>query len=187
MDTLLSGGEVPVDGFLCPGHVSVVIGSEAYEPIASRHGCPCVVAGFDAPGILAGIAHLARQVVDGEARVTNLYPQVVRSGGNPHALALLDRVFAPADVAWRALGTIPESGLDLRPEFADHDAFRRYDVTLGEDRDPPGCRCGEVITGRLLPNECELFGGACTPRAPVGPCMVSSEGTCQAWFKYGRK
>jgi hydrogenase expression/formation protein HypD len=187
MRALLEDPGIRIDGFLCPGHVSVVIGADAYVPLVREHGRPCVVCGFDAVQILEGIVELVRQIASGEGEVANLYPQVVRSEGNPRALELLHRVFRPGDAVWRALGTIPASGLDLRPEFEDHDAYLRFDVTPGEDRDPPGCRCGEVITGRTTPPECELFGLGCTPRSPVGPCMVGSEGTCRAWFKYGRR
>jgi hydrogenase expression/formation protein HypD len=164
-----------------------VIGAEAYRPIVEDFARPCAVSGFDAVQILEGVLSLVRGVVDGEARLENLYPQVVRDEGNPRALALLDEAFVPADAVWRALGTIPGSGLDLRPELADLDALRRFDIELGEDDDPPGCRCGEVITGRCAPADCDLFGSGCTPREPVGPCMVSSEGTCQAWYRYRRE
>ena len=107
--------------------------------------------------------------------------------GNPRALELLDEVFVAADSPWRALGTIPASGLELREEVREFDALRRFDVTLGEDREPPGCRCGEVITGRCAPSDCTLFAETCTPVFPVGPCMVSSEGACRAWFRYRRR
>jgi hydrogenase expression/formation protein HypD len=187
MRALLADPDIRIDGFLCPGHVSVVIGAEAYRPVVSEHSKPCVVSGFDALQIMEGILHLVRQVVAGEARLGNLYPQVVGDEGNPHALALLDEVFVPADAPWRALGVIAASGLELRPDFAGLDALRRFDVELGEDHDPPGCRCGEVITGRCMPADCDLFAEACTPRSPVGPCMVSSEGSCQAWFRYRKE
>ncbi|MHC4427218.1 MAG: hydrogenase formation protein HypD [Planctomycetota bacterium] len=186
MRTLLADPEVRIDGFLCPGHVSVIIGAAAYRPIVEAFGKPCVVSGFEALQIMEGILHLVRQCNRGEARLENLYPQVVTDEGNQRAQALIDEVFVPGDSAWRALGVMPESGLDLRPEFAEFDAFERYGLTLGEDHDPPGCRCGEVISGKCEPVDCKLFGSICTPIYPVGPCMVSSEGTCQAWFKYRR-
>lgn len=186
MRTLLSDPEIPIDGFLCPGHVSVVIGAQAYQPIVALHGRPCVIAGFEPLQMMEGILHLAQQAVAGEARLENLYAKVVGEGPHPHAWPLIERVFEPADAAWRALGVMPESGLDLRAEYAAFDAFDRFSLVLGEDKDPPGCRCGEVITGRCAPLDCPLFGGVCTPVTPIGPCMVSSEGTCQAWFKYRR-
>lgn len=190
MRALLDDPQTRIDGFLCPGHVSVVIGSKAYDEIVARYGRPCVVGGFEPLQIMESVVALVRQIVDMQhgrpARNENLYPAVVRPEGNPAALALLDRVFVPGNAAWRALGVMEESGLDLREEFADFDAFARFGITLGEDREAPGCRCGEVITGRCEPAECRLFGTVCTPINPIGPCMVSSEGTCQAWFKYRR-
>ncbi|MHC4413678.1 MAG: hydrogenase formation protein HypD [Planctomycetota bacterium] len=186
MHGLLSDPDAMIDGFLCPGHVSVIIGAEAYRPIVEGYEKPCVVSGFEPLQIMQGILHLTRQVATGASRLENLYPQVVTADGNRRAQALIERVFVPGDSAWRALGVIEASGLDLRPEFADFDAFRRFGATLGEDHDPPGCRCAEVITGRCEPANCSLFGSVCTPIYPIGPCMVSTEGTCQAWFKYRR-
>jgi hydrogenase expression/formation protein HypD len=187
MLALLDDPEVRIDGFLCPGHVSVIIGADAYLPVVREFQRPCAVAGFDPKMILSGIVELADQAASGRAELVNLYPQVVRSDGNPTALALLDKVFTVADSVWRALGTIPMSGLDLKPEYARFDAFAKYSIELGEDRDPPGCRCGEVITGKCAPADCDLFGEACTPLDPIGPCMVSSEGTCRAWYRYRRR
>ncbi|MHC4101795.1 MAG: hydrogenase formation protein HypD [Planctomycetota bacterium] len=186
MRTLLADPDVGIDGFLCPGHVSVIIGAGAYRPIVEDFGKPCAVSGFEALQIMDGIVHLVRQVVAGEARLENLYDQVVTDEGNARARALINEVFVPGDSAWRALGVMPDSGLDLRPEYAEFDALQRFDITPGEDHDPPGCRCGEVISGKCQPVDCRLFGSVCTPIYPVGPCMVSSEGTCQAWFKYRR-
>ncbi|MBN1444072.1 MAG: hydrogenase formation protein HypD [Planctomycetes bacterium] len=185
MLALLSADDVRVDGFLCPGHVSVVIGSEAYRPVAERHRRACVVAGFEPEQMLLGILRLLEQLARGEADVENVYSAAVSPGGNPQALAVLDRVFEPADAVWRAMGTIPASGLELRESYRPLDARFRFDLELGEDYDPPGCRCGEVIQGKVEPEECALFGTECTPARPVGPCMVSSEGTCAAWHKYG--
>jgi hydrogenase expression/formation protein HypD len=186
MRTLLADPDIEIEGFICPGHVSVIIGAESYRPIVEAHRKPCVVTGFEALQIMEGILHLVRQIVRGETRLENIYPQVVTPEGNPRAQRLIELVFEPGDSAWRALGVMPESGLDVREEYAEFDAFRRFGIALGEDHDPPGCRCGEVITGKCSPVECRLFGSVCTPIYPVGPCMVSSEGTCQAWFKYRR-
>jgi hydrogenase expression/formation protein HypD len=186
MLTLLADPDLRIDGFICPGHVSVIIGADAYRPIVREHRKPCVVTGFEALQIMEGILHLVTQIARGEAILENLYPEVVTPGGNARAKALLELVFTPGSSAWRALGEMPGSGLDLRPEFDRFDAFRRFDITLGEDHEPPGCRCGEVISGKCKPADCRLFGTVCTPIYPVGPCMVSSEGTCQAWFKYRR-
>jgi len=186
MEALLAGGEVPVDGFLCPGHVSVIIGAGAYRPIAERYHKPCVVAGFEPRGMLEAILHIVRQVADGKALVENAYGAVVSSEGNAVARDVVDRVFVPADAVWRAMGTLPDSGLELREGFRAFDAVGRLGVEIGPDVCPDGCLCGEVIQGKATPAECALFGTACTPVEPVGPCMVSSEGTCAAWYKYNR-
>ena len=186
MMTLLADPDVRIDGFICPGHVSVIIGAEAYRPVVEEHGKPCVVTGFEALQIMQGILHLTKQVAAGQAKLENLYPEVVSADGNLRAKRLIEEVFMPGDSAWRALGRMAKSGLDLREEYMAFDAFKRFDITLGEDNDPPGCRCGEVITGKCYPGDCPLFGSVCTPIYPIGPCMVSSEGSCQAWFKYRR-
>ena len=186
MAALLSAGDVPIDGFLCPGHVSVVIGASAYRPIAEKYGKPCVVAGFEPVNMLEGILALVRQVSAGTASVENAYGVAVRQDGNPIARKMIDQVFAPAPAVWRAIGTIDASGLELREAYRHLDAREHFGVALGEDYEPPGCRCGEVIQGKMDPPSCSLFGRQCTPVAPVGPCMVSSEGTCAAWYKYNR-
>jgi len=186
MRALLDDPSINIDGFLCPGHVSVIIGSGVYQPLVDEYGKPCVVVGFEAEQIMDGVVHLARQVAAREARLENLYAEAVTTDGNCVAQDLLEQVFVPGDSAWRALGVIDASGLDLRPEYEAFDAFHRFDITLGSDREPPGCRCGEVITGRCKPVDCKLFGRVCTPIYPVGPCMVSSEGSCQAYFRYRR-
>ncbi len=175
-----------IDGFLCPGHVSVIIGANAYLPIVRKHRQPCVIGGFEEALMAEALAALAEQVRDGEARLINLYPEAVKPGGNRVALACLDGVFMTADVRWRGLGVIPDSGLVLRPSLSGFDAARRFALNLPEEREPRGCLCGQVIAGRVTPERCRLFGRTCTPINPIGPCMVSSEGTCQAWFKYAR-
>ncbi|MEN8151532.1 MAG: hydrogenase formation protein HypD [Planctomycetota bacterium] len=186
MRTLLDDPDGRIDGFLCPGHVSVILGSEVYRPVVEEYGKPCVVAGFEPLHIMRGVLHLVRQAVEGVAALENVYPEAVSDEGNPVARELIDRVFVPGSSAWRALGEMAESGLDLRPEFSRFDAFVRFGIELGEDHEPPGCRCGDVISGKCEPVDCRLFGEICTPVYPVGPCMVSSEGSCQAWFKYRR-
>jgi hydrogenase expression/formation protein HypD len=185
VSALLSGGTT-LDGLLCPGHVSIIIGADAYQVVVDGWGVPCVIAGFEPAGMLAGIAGLVEQVVAGEARVDNAYGVAVRPEGNRAAMELLDRVFAPADAVWRAIGTIPGSGLELREEYERFDARTALGVEIGEDYEPAGCVCGQVIQGIVEPADCPLFGVACSPMNPVGPCMVSSEGTCAAWYKYNR-
>lgn len=186
MRALLDAGDAALDGFLCPGHVSVIIGSEAYRPVVQEYGVPCVVVGFEPRDILVALVHLLEQVIAGRPQLENVYATAVRPEGNPVARQLLGKVFVESDTPWRALGVIPESGLELRPRYHRFDALRRFRVSLGDDVDHPACRCGEVICGRAMPDECQLFGTACTPLRPFGPCMVSSEGTCSAWYKYNR-
>jgi hydrogenase expression/formation protein HypD len=186
MNALLSAGDVPLDGFLAPGHVSVIIGAAAYQPLAAQYHRPVVVAGFEPEQILKGLVHLVRQVVEGRATVENVYASVVSERGNEVARRLLDRAFVVADAPWRELGVIPRSGLELAPAYRRFDALERFGVELGQDEDRPLCRCGEVITGKVEPRECPAFGRSCTPLEPIGPCMVSSEGTCAAWYKYAR-
>lgn len=189
MDALLAGGEVRIDGFICPGHVSVIIGSQAYEPVVQRYRRPCVVAGFTAEQVLGGVAAILRQLANGEARVENFYADAVRPEGNPAALACIHRVFEVVDATWRGLGEIPKSGMGLRTEFAAFGVARRLGIPWPPSEEgisEHGCRCGDVIRGALDPHECPLFGQSCTPAHPVGPCMVSREGSCQAEYKYGR-
>ena len=186
------GGAAPpakVDGFLCPGHVSVILGYEAYGRIARQFNRPCVVAGFDPGQVLAGIAEIVRQLADGAPAACTVYPSV-SAAGNALALRLLEEVFQPADAAWRGLGVIPASGLELREEFVEFDAARRFELptsgqTTAVAEELAACRCGDVLRGLISPEHCALFGRKCTPRDPVGPCMVSSEGACAAAYKYG--
>lgn len=186
MLALLSAGDTALDGFLCPGHVSVIIGAGAYRPVVERYGKPCVVAGFEPEQMLTGLVHLVRQVTTGRGALENVYPAVVTHDGNRAALAMMRRVFEPTDTAWRALGTIAASGLALARGYERFDAARRFAIAIGEDDDPDGCLCGEVIQGKVEPSACPLFDKGCTPLQPIGPCMVSSEGACAAWYKYGR-
>ncbi len=186
MRALLSMADIPLDGFLCPGHVSVIVGYGAYEEIVRDYARPCVVAGFDALQVLLGVEAILEQLVGGKPSACTVYSSVTREG-NVEGRRVLDEVFVPVDEAWRALGVIPNSGFALREEFSRFDAARRFDLPEMESYELPGCRCGEVITGRCLPTECTLFSDRCTPRDPVGPCMVSSEGACAAAYKYERR
>jgi len=177
MAVLASDPGLQVAGFLCPAHVSAIIGADAYRPLAAEQQLPCVITGFEPLDILQGVLMLARQVVAGEARVETQYRRVVRPEGNRTAQALLAAVFEPCAARWRGLGVIPGSGLQLRPEYAAFDAARQLPVTVEPPCEPAGCRCGEILTGQIHPHQCPLFGSVCTPEAPVGACMVSSEGT----------
>ena len=184
MRLLLESGETRIDGFLCPGHVSAIIGARPYEFIARDYGVPCVVAGFEPLDVLQAIDMLVAQVAAREARVEIQYRRTVRWEGNPAALRCLDEVFEPHDVAWRGLGVIPRSGLRLRPSYQELDAALRFPVETPPAREHPGCLCGAVLRGAKEPPECKLFGRTCTPEHPIGPCMVSTEGTCAAWYQY---
>jgi len=186
MHLLLEGGDVAIDGYLCPGHVSVILGSDSYQPLVDAYGIPCVIAGFEPESILKGIAGLLRQTKSGDPAVENAYTAVVTPEGNRHALEIMYSVFDVGPATWRALGELPDSGLLLNETYSEHDAAQHFDIDTDADYELGSCRCGEVIQGKVLPKECDLFGEGCTPQQPVGPCMVSSEGTCAAWYKYGR-
>jgi len=186
LEALCLSDDTQIDGFLCPGHVSVIIGWDAYRPIADRFHVPCVVGGFEPVDILTAVYEIVRQVSTGKAGVANTYRRAVSRKGNAHALEVMDRVFEPVDADWRGIGTIPKSGLRLRDEFANLEALKHFGLHLTESPDPRGCRCGDVLKGVILPPECALFGKKCTPENPVGPCMVSSEGSCAAYYRYGQ-
>jgi len=185
MRALARDPEVEVDGFLLPGHVSVIVGSDAFAFVAGEFAIPAVVVGFAPTDVMRGVETLVGCLAAGRAEVVNLYSRVVRPEGNVTAQALVARFFEPADVTWRGLGEIPGSGLALRAEFAHRDASR-VEVEVPEPVEPAGCRCGDVLKGVIDPPECPLFDGACTPATPVGACMVSSEGTCAAWHRHER-
>ncbi len=185
LEALADDPTVCLDGLICPGHVSVVIGSDAYKPLARRFHLPCVVAGFTLNDILATVLNLLEQIAGGRAEVVNLYRRVVRPEGNRRALDLLDRFFTLADTEWRGLGVLPGSGMVLKAAYASRDASR-IPVELPEPREPAGCRCGEVLRAAIEPPQCPLFGTACTPSTAIGACMVSSEGSCAAWYRHER-
>ena len=173
--------EPDIDGFICPGHVSVIIGSQVYEELAEKYNKPFVVAGFDAEHILAVLYDIIRQLEGNESEVHNLYANAVKTEGNKKAQAIIERYFEPGPAMWRGLGIIENSGLYLKPEYAEYDAGSYgldQDVELAE-----ACSCGDVIIGRINPDECSMFGERCTPENPYGPCMVSSEGACGIWYR----
>jgi len=185
MKALLDLGEIKLDGFICPGHVSVVIGTKPYEFIARDYGIPCVVTGFEPVDVLEGILMLTKQAERGEARVENQYSRLVTENGNEKAVEIMNTVFTPCDADWRGIGVIPGSGLKIRDEYSDFDAAKVFaDVEVPPVKEHKGCRCGEVLRGVIYPYECGLFGRACVPENPVGPCMVSGEGSCAAYYRY---
>lgn len=189
--------ETRIAGYLAAGHAATITGSEIFEPIAERQGVPIVVAGFEPLDILAALVRLVELIRDGAATVENLYPRCVSPEGNPRALELLWKVFRPVDGKWRGIADIPDGNLRLRPEWAHLDARVRFDVDpsviwrAGQEADPriaaceETCICGSIMAGLAKPTECPHFGVECTPEAPVGACMVSSEGTCKIWHLYG--
>lgn len=185
MAVLAEDPEVRIEGFLCPAHVSTVIGTDAYIPLASTYRIPCVVAGFEPLDILLGISMLLRQKKEGVARVENEYSRGATSAGNRKAQELLREVFSPCDTGWRGIGVIPGSGLRIADRYAAFDAEKKHGVPVVFMEETKACRCGDVLKGKILPDGCPLFGKACVPEEPFGPCMVSSEGTCAAYYKYG--
>lgn len=182
---LLSDPAVNIDGFILPGHVSSVIGLAPYRFIAGQCGKPAAIAGFEPLDILEALLFLFRCKAQGKPEVANLYRRVVADAGNPKARAVLETVFRPADALWRGIGCIPGSGLELSEAYADFDAKQAFGIVIEDSPPLPGCKCGEVLKGMIRPDECPLFKKACTPASPVGPCMVSTEGSCAAYFKYG--
>ncbi|MEA1939775.1 MAG: hydrogenase formation protein HypD [Candidatus Caldatribacteriota bacterium] len=183
MKSLLDAEEVNIDGFICPGHVSAIIGSEPYCFIANQYKVPCVISGFEPLDILQGIYMLIKQIEEKRAEIEIQYKRVVRPEGNKIALQKLKEVFRIVDSNWRGIGNIENSGLDLKEEFHRFNA-RKFKVEVEETKEFAGCRCGEVLRGVIIPPECSLFGKICTPEDPKGACMVSSEGTCAAYYKY---
>jgi hydrogenase expression/formation protein HypD len=182
---LLSSGKVHIDGFILPGHVSVIIGKDPYSFLVRDFSLRGVITGFDAIDILEGVYMLVRQKEEGRFEIENQYVRAVRDEGNPRAREFMDEVFEPVAARWRGLGVIPESGLVLREAFKDIDAAEAFGVPYEDKEDPPGCVCGEILQGVKRPPDCLLFGNRCTPEDPVGPCMVSSEGSCAAFYRYG--
>ncbi|MFZ1947360.1 MAG: hydrogenase formation protein HypD [bacterium] len=175
----------PVQGFICPGHVSAIIGARPFEEVASRWRRPCVISGFEPGDILQAVLMLARQLEEGRSAVEVEYLRGVPYEGNRAALAAIERVFVARESEWRGLGVVGDTGLAIREEFAAHDAEAFLPAGLESLPDPPGCKCAEVLRGEIAPPECGLFRSSCTPENPIGPRMVSSEGTCAAHYLYG--
>jgi len=185
MEALLEGGEVQIDGFLCPGHVSVVAGAGIFSFLVERYRTPCVVAGFEPEDMLEAVSMLLAQMDEDRSSLEIQYRRAVTMDGNRSAQRVVSEVFAECDSEWRGLGVIPASGLKVREKYADLDAEQRLGIRVGSGSVAAGCRCGDVLRGSITPPECDLFGRSCTPARPVGPCMVSSEGTCAAYARYG--
>jgi len=189
LDVLLGSGEVDIDGFILPGHVCSITGTVPFEFLAGRYNKPSAVTGFGAIDILEGILMVLKGLEGGKPEVGIQYASVVRPGGNPKAVAALDEVFKPDDAYWRGIGSLPLSGLKLREPYAGMEASGDGGLIeisdIPDHPEPRGCSCGEVLKGLKIPTDCPLFGKTCTPQKPVGACMVSAEGSCAAYFKYG--
>jgi len=184
---LLSSGEVKLDGLILPGHVSTIVGAGTFQFLAEEFHLPAVVTGFEARDIMQGIYMLVSQIAEGRTEVEIQYRRAVTWEGNRMGQKLIEKVFEPCDARWRGLGLIPESGLRLREEFQAFDARKQLGIDVPEGREPTGCRCGDILCARAKPPDCKLFGKACTPEHPKGPCMVSSEGTCAAWYAFAEE
>jgi len=183
--TLLDSGEVKLSGLVCPGHVSAIIGSHTWEFIARDYGIPCVISGFEPLDILQCIDMLVAQIEDGKSVVEIAYRRGVRPEGNQPALKLMEQVFETCTAQWRGMGEVADSGLKLRNVYRQYDAELAFDIIIELPYEPAGCICGDILRGVKIPSDCRLFGKACTPQSPVGPCMVSSEGSCSAYYLYG--
>lgn len=187
MKLLVEDKELVVDAFLDPGHVCAIIGTGPIEFIAKDYGKPGVVTGFGALDILEGVLMLLRQRAEERSEIEIQYKRVAKPEGNPHALRIVERVFEPVDASWRGIGLIPKSGLGIREEFSEWDAAKKFSLPVFHSKETPGCRCGDVLKGLISPTQCPLFAKRCTPIKPVGPCMVSSEGSCAAYYRYSQR
>jgi len=185
MKALLDGGEVKIDGIICPGHVSAIIGARPYEFIARDYGIACVVAGFEPVDVLMAVDMLLEQIKNGKPQVEIAYGRSVSPEGNLHAQELLSEVFEPQSASWRGVGSVASSGYKIRDSYKEYDAERLFEIKTGPAKEPVGCRCGDVLRGIIKPPECPLFGRVCLPERPTGPCMVSGEGACASYFLFG--
>lgn len=181
---LMAAPDLRVDGFLLPGHVCLVTGTRAFQPLVDRYRIPCVVGGFEPLDLLGALARLVAQIEAGAAVLENAYERAVTAGGNAKAQAVMEAVFATVDAEWRGLGVIPESGLKIAEAHRALDAEACFDLSVPDVPEPRGCACGQVLKGLKIPTDCALYQKTCTPMHPVGPCMVSSEGTCAAYYRY---
>ena len=181
---LMESKSIKIDGFILPGHVSVIIGLNAYRPVVDEYQIPCVVAGFEPTDILQSILMLVEQIESGKVKLENAYQRAVTLEGNKKAQKILEDVFEIVNAHWRGIGAIPKSGLEISKEYIAYDAQRVFEIDVPEPEEPKGCACGDILTGLKTPPECPLYKKVCTPTDPVGPCMVSSEGTCAAYYRY---
>jgi len=186
MKAILDMGEVKLSGIICPGHVSSIIGARPYEFIPDDYHIACVISGFEPVDILLTIARLVDQIEADKPQVEIAYRRGVRPEGNTQAIRLMETVFETGEADWRGIGPVPKSGLQLKERYERYDAARKFPIDPGPVREPKGCVCGDILRGTSTPLECRLFRRTCTPEHPVGPCMVSAEGTCATYYNYGR-
>ena len=184
MTALAQSGELKLDGFICPPHVSAITGTKIYDFLPEKYGKACVVGGFEPVDLLQTILMLIRQINERNASVQNQYSRVVTRDGNLKARQIIDSVYETSDSDWRGLGVISASGLKINKNYQVYDAAEKYPINIEKCPDNPACLCGDVLTGRKIPTDCPLFRKSCTPQDPKGACMVSSEGTCAAYYKY---
>lgn len=184
MEALVQDKELKIDGFLLPGHVCAIIGTKPFEFLSEGYNIPGVVTGFEPLDILQGLDTLLSLISKKDHRIENEYKRIVKTQGNPIALEYLDKAFDIVDSSWRGLGRIPKSGLEFNNEYEDFDALKHFKIDYEEYDGSPGCKCGEILKGKIKPTDCPLFKKLCTPENPVGSCMVSSEGTCAAYYRY---
>lgn len=183
MRVLLSDEELKIHGFIIPGHVAVIIGEKGFK-FLEEYDCPGVIAGFNLEEIVDGIFLLVKCIKDNKGLVLNAYKKLVRENGNEAATALINKVFDKRDDAWRGIGIVPNSGYKLKDEYRDFDIEKIYKLDIIESKGSSQCKCGEVLKGKIKPNQCDLYGKVCIPENPIGPCMVSEEGSCAAYFRY---
>lgn len=187
MEILVKDSEVGVDAFVAPGHVSAIVGANAWKVFPEKYGIPTVVAGFEPENLLLAIFRILLQIKEGIAELENVYRGVVKPEGNRKAQELMYKYFEKTDVNWRGIGYIPESGLEFRKEYDYINAKKVFNLPEIEEKKVPGCICDRIVLGKAYPDECKLFGTACTPRDPKGPCMVSMEGACNIWYRFGTR
>jgi hydrogenase expression/formation protein HypD len=181
---LMETDNVHIDGFILPGHVSVITGTHAYKDTFEKYDIPSAISGFEPIDILTAVLHLIRQNESGQPALENLYPRAVSETGNEKAKQIMNQVFDVCAASWRGIGTIPDSGMTLKKDFTAYDAASHFKIDLPDSPEPRGCMCGQILMGLKTPEQCGLYKKKCTPMTPVGPCMVSTEGTCAAFYKY---
>ena len=186
LDLLASDKEIGLDGFILPGHVSVVTGMDIYKFLPRKYKIGGVITGFEPLDILLGIDKLINQIKNNQPKIENEYNRIVTNSGNKHAQKIMNQVLKVDDGIWRGIGKIPNSALSIREKYSQYDAEKKYNIKIKYQEDKSGCRCGDVLKGKIQPTQCPLFKEVCTPSNPIGPCMVSSEGSCAAFYKYGQ-